>query len=178
MISFLGLDFQSERVNTLALGRDLSVGGRASAAIAGGVEEAGTGILSIPSAEWLRAGGFALQELYSKLPLDSRKIWGIGLSGPDGWVALDPDFEPLSDVRLVPGSRILDDLRQWLSENPRMENRGALVTGASSGIGRATADLFASEGARVAVADIEDDAGNETVANIGAANSGSVDSSS
>ncbi|MFP6739817.1 MAG: FGGY family carbohydrate kinase [Planctomycetota bacterium] len=127
MISFLGIDFQSERVNTLALGRDLSVGGRADAAIAGGVEEAGTGILSIPSAEWLRAGGFALQELYSRLPLDSRKIWGIGISGPDGWVALDPDFEPLSDVRLIPGSRILDDLRQWLSENPRMENRVSLV---------------------------------------------------
>lgn len=127
MISFLGLDFQSERVKTLSLGRDLSVAARADAAIAGGVEDAGTGVLSIPAAEWLRAGGFALQELYSSLPVDSRKIWGIGLSGPDGWVALDPDFEPLSDVRLVPGTRILDDLRQWLSENPRMENRVSLV---------------------------------------------------
>jgi sugar (pentulose or hexulose) kinase len=127
VISFLGLDFQSDRVKTLSLGRDLSVAARADAAIAGGVEDAGTGVLSIPAAEWLRAGGFALQELYSSLPVDSRKIWGIGLSGPDGWVALDPDFEALSDVRLVPGTRILDDLRQWLSENPRMENRVSLL---------------------------------------------------
>ena len=127
MISFLGIDFQSERVKTLSLGRDLSVAARADAAIAGGVEEAGTGVLSIPAAEWLRAGGFALQELYSSLPVNSRKIWGIGLSGPDGWIALDPDFEPLSDVRLLPGSRILEDLKRWLSENPRMENRISLV---------------------------------------------------
>jgi NAD(P)-dependent dehydrogenase (short-subunit alcohol dehydrogenase family) len=39
----------------------------------------------------------------------------------------------------------------------------ALVTGASSGIGRATAFAFADEGARVMVADVSTDGGEETV---------------
>ena len=44
-----------------------------------------------------------------------------------------------------------------------VEGKVALVTGAGSGLGRATALTFAREGARVAVADIIPDTGNETV---------------
>jgi len=42
----------------------------------------------------------------------------------------------------------------------------ALVTGAASGIGRASAEQFAREGARVVVADIDEDGGLETVLHI------------
>jgi NAD(P)-dependent dehydrogenase (short-subunit alcohol dehydrogenase family) len=51
----------------------------------------------------------------------------------------------------------------------RLSDKVCLITGAGSGIGRATAVLFASEGARVAVADIDRAAADETVALIAAA---------
>lgn len=47
-----------------------------------------------------------------------------------------------------------------------MEGRVAVVTGAGSGMGRATAQLLAREGARVAVADINTEGANETVHSI------------
>ena len=47
-----------------------------------------------------------------------------------------------------------------------LENKVALITGAASGIGRASAELFAREGAQVVVSDINEAGGHETVENI------------
>jgi NAD(P)-dependent dehydrogenase (short-subunit alcohol dehydrogenase family) len=44
-----------------------------------------------------------------------------------------------------------------------LENKVAIVTGAGSGIGKAIATLYASEGAKVVVSDIDEKGGNETV---------------
>jgi NAD(P)-dependent dehydrogenase (short-subunit alcohol dehydrogenase family) len=41
----------------------------------------------------------------------------------------------------------------------RLEGKVAVITGAASGIGRGTVDLFVKEGARVIAADIQDDKG-------------------
>jgi NAD(P)-dependent dehydrogenase (short-subunit alcohol dehydrogenase family) len=48
----------------------------------------------------------------------------------------------------------------------RLEGRVALVTGAASGIGRATAERLASEGATVVVTDVQDEQGEQTAASI------------
>jgi 2,5-dichloro-2,5-cyclohexadiene-1,4-diol dehydrogenase 2 len=51
----------------------------------------------------------------------------------------------------------------------RLAGKSALISGAASGLGAAQARLFAREGARVAVADVQDDAGRRVVAEIAAA---------
>jgi NAD(P)-dependent dehydrogenase (short-subunit alcohol dehydrogenase family) len=49
----------------------------------------------------------------------------------------------------------------------RLDNKVAVITGAASGIGRATARRFAAEGASVVVADYDDQRGPEVAAEIG-----------
>lgn len=48
----------------------------------------------------------------------------------------------------------------------RLENKVAVITGAGSGQGRAAADLFAREGAKIAVLDINESGAGETAAEI------------
>ncbi len=51
----------------------------------------------------------------------------------------------------------------------RLDGKVAIITGAGSGIGRASALLFAQEGAKVVIADLSESAGVETVGQVQAA---------
>ncbi len=50
-----------------------------------------------------------------------------------------------------------------------LDGKVSIITGSGSGIGRATAELFAAEGAKVVVADIDEAAGRQTVETVKAA---------
>src|SRR4051812_20957409 len=50
-----------------------------------------------------------------------------------------------------------------------LEGKSALITGGGGGIGRATALIFAREGARLAIADANEASAKETVAQVNAA---------
>jgi len=52
---------------------------------------------------------------------------------------------------------------------PRLQGKVALITGAGTGIGRATAVLFAREGARIVIAEIDSESGDRTAHEIAAA---------
>ena len=56
----------------------------------------------------------------------------------------------------------------------RLRDKVAIVTGGAAGIGRATVELFAEEGARVVVADLDEKAGREMLSAISTANGNAV----
>ena len=49
----------------------------------------------------------------------------------------------------------------------RLDGKVALITGGGSGMGKVASQLFVSEGARVVLTDVNDDAGGATAASIG-----------
>src|ERR1700724_2021186 len=53
-----------------------------------------------------------------------------------------------------------------MEETMRFDNKAALITGGASGFGRRIAELFAREGARVAIADTKEPAAREAAAAI------------
>jgi NAD(P)-dependent dehydrogenase (short-subunit alcohol dehydrogenase family) len=65
--------------------------------------------------------------------------------------------------------KIASDLAQKRIVDGRLADRTAVITGGAAGIGRAAAEMFARAGAKVAIFDIQDRGGRETVEVIKAA---------
>ena len=127
MIQFLGLHVGHESAHAVSLGRDFQVWADARADVVNAQRDAATGVVEVPPAEWVRSGAYALQETYFGLPVAARKVWGLALGGPSGWIALDPDYEPLSPLRLTGATPLAADLTRWFAENPRMRARSSLI---------------------------------------------------
>jgi NAD(P)-dependent dehydrogenase (short-subunit alcohol dehydrogenase family) len=66
----------------------------------------------------------------------------------------------------VPDARLDHDTTKERDNMNRLQDKVAIVTGGGNGIGRASAKLFASEGARVVVAEFQADAGARTAEEI------------
>ncbi len=124
MVQFIGANFYPDHVVTTVVDRRARVLASARVGIPG-LKPAGDrpGVFEVPQQEWVRSGCLALRDVYFELPVKQRRLWGVAPAGPQGWIAIDPDFDPLSPLRLTPGRSPRDDLLRWLEANPKQHPR-------------------------------------------------------
>src|SRR5215813_4530907 len=122
----------------------------------------------------LRAGGGAhpgnlgnLRRAACRGPLGNAVGSRVGRKGRAGSASVGDRVAPQSWQQQRPSSGPEDILRSTFCQGGQMtkqfEGKVALVTGAASGIGKASALAFAREGARTVVADVVVEGGEETV---------------
>ena len=115
MIQFFGPHLSRDAASVSVLGRDLRVTAEVATKMVNVEKDPASPVVEVPIAVWVRAGAYALQEAYFQLPVSARKAWGLGLAGPDGWIALDVGFDPISPLRLTGSVPLEEDLARWLA---------------------------------------------------------------
>lgn len=123
MLQFIGLNFSGRSACTTVVDQKARLIQEASVPIQGITPLPRPGIYEVPPQEWIRAGGLALRDAYFSLPVKIRRLWGVALAGPQGWIGIDPDLDPATPLRLTPGVSPIADLRAWLEEHPREKRR-------------------------------------------------------
>jgi NADPH:quinone reductase-like Zn-dependent oxidoreductase len=90
-----------------------------------------------------------LRPLLRQVPLSPQLLYATGGTAVAGYTA-------------APTNWASAQLREDDHRRPLFGGKVAIVTGGASGLGRATVELFAEEGARIVVADVNDQRGAET----------------
>ena len=130
MIQFVGVHLGIDEARAASMGRDLQLWETSSSRLVNARRREDSGITEVPAAEWIRSGCFCLQDVYLKLPVAARKVWGLGLSGALGWIALDTAFEPLGPIRLTADVPVVADIQSWFDANPRARKRTQMILSA------------------------------------------------
>lgn len=127
-VHFLGLEINARSVTAVLLGRDRSVIAAGTQPIAPDNED-DDGCLAEPR-KWVRLVADAVRELVDSSGIPTSKIWGVAPAAPPGWVALDADWSPLTELRLANErgrERIPAELTGFLDAHPRNRSRLALI---------------------------------------------------
>jgi thioredoxin reductase len=156
----------------------------------GGYEVSADAVIAANGMEWRRLEVDGVAELldrgvyYGAGRSEAARCGGenvvvVGAGNSAGQAVLDLARENARVKLIVRGDQLKSKMSAYLvgrinthplvrggSGMKRLQERVALITGAASGIGRVTAERLADEGAVVVVTDVQDEAGEQTVAAI------------
>jgi len=120
LVHTLGIEIDRHGVTATLIDRNAQLVAAHREDLRSGVRQAHGSI--VDPAECASAAEFAISQVLDRGAIPPERIWGMGLVGPTGWIALDPAFRPLSPLRIAtdpaPGE-ILEEIRLFLDAEPR-----------------------------------------------------------
>ena len=125
---FLGLEIGPRAATAALLGRDRSPAGAHTQPIAPDAEDDGG--FRIDPRKWVRLASDTVRELVESSGIPASKIWGFAPAAPRGWMALDADWNPLTDLRLAHAFRptcFRGEILRFLDNHPRNRAHCALI---------------------------------------------------
>jgi len=161
LLQYAGVDFSNDKVRVVLVARDSTVTLEHETRLLGLTADADGAAASIAPAEWTRAADFALREAFLALPVSSRQIAGIGLSGPSGWIAIDRELRPMAALRLCAPDRVGAEIAAWLAEDERHKRRVEMLLSPKDWYRFASSQTFAADITSAARESLLSDSGND-----------------